>query len=82
MWHKQTSPLKLHDAYVLDPYPEYGGSDIQERMEQLLRRQENMLREMNLNLARSAEIQRTTQRLLAMLLGAVIVIGLLVIGMI
>ena len=69
MWTKETAPLKLHDAYMLDPYPQVDGSDTHERLEQLLHRQENMLRMMNLNLARSAELQRVTNRSLNILIG-------------
>ena len=77
IWDKETSPLNLHDAFCVNPYPTVDGNEPQERIEQLLARQEVMLRQMNLNLARLNELQDKTNNVANYILGIGVLLALL-----
>jgi hypothetical protein len=77
IWDKETSPLNLHDAFCVNPYPPVDGNEPQERIEQLLTRQEVMLRQMNLNLARLNELQDKTNNVANYILGVGVLLALL-----
>ena len=79
IWDKETSPLMLHDAFCVDAYPPMSNSDDpQERSAILLERQEVILRQVNLNLARLNELQNNTNKAVNVLVGIAVFIAIMV----
>ena len=73
LWDKANSPLNMHDNFCVNMYPPVNGTDPVERAEQLLQRQEVILRQMNLNLALLNELQNNTNKVINILLGLAVV---------